>query len=760
MSVHSLTERPAGRVLGDRTDPPSTGRLTPRGQLAAAGTVLAGALVCFWALLAPPGPSWFNAKDVAAAFTTGVIAGGGALLIAHCENDVRFRKPLGIGLLLAAACHLASNFWGFSSPLQQTTILVWSVPAIGFSIAGLASRLPRSELLMSVRGLLESGLMGATLAAAVWQQAFRPFGAEPFIIYTLVLVTVTVSASLVFTLRSDDTGLRLTAFAVAALVLAAVSSLHLDLMLPRVQDPGTFWMALAALLWPPLVVGLFMANRGRPGPDGDGVAVKERLFTMLTSALVLACCTFTLAGMIRQGVDRPTLALCAVAVVLLWLREVVRAHQTHRLLSEVGAQAATDPMTGLGNRRGLEERIQGVGRRTQGPTGVITVDIDRFKDVNDLLGQTRGDALLVATANELAALARAAGGQAYRVGGDEFVLLATGGQQSTRVLAAQAAEVMTSAASRVPGAARLQLSCSVGLDGCWEHSGPRDLSTGLLRSSHAMRHAKATSARVAVFSPAMADAVARRRAVEQRLRAGLDAIDVRFQPILTLDERRVIAVEALARWYDSHLGQIPPQEFLAVAEQTGQMERVGLHLLRRALAHTRELNLAAEGIRTSVNVSTLELRVPGFVPRLLTEIAAAGLQPQDIIIEVSESVLGVRGEPVTILEELAGTGVGVVLDDFGAGYSSLALLTSLPVHGLKMDRVLTGRLPGSRADAIVSALSQLATDLGMGVVAAGVETAEQEAALQRHGLWSVQGWRYAHALDLRGLEEYLSRGRR
>lgn len=760
MSAQPLIDAAADRVLGDSSSPRPNGRLSPRAQLVAAGAVLAGALVCFWALLDPAGPSWLNPKDVAATFTTGVIVAGGGLLIARSEDDARFRRPLGVGLLLAAVCHFASNFWGFDTTLKQAVILVWSFPAIACCFLGLSTRLPRSEILMPVRGVLEAALMGVMLAAALWQQAFRPFGQDSSIVFTLVLVTVTVCASLIFALRSDDTGLRVTAFAVAGLVTAAVTSLHLD-ELPRTQGQvnGTFWMAFAALLWPPLVIGLFLSRGSRTGPDGDWVASNERLTTMIMSVLVLVFSAFALAGMASQGVDNPTLALAGTAVVLLWLREVVRAHQNHQLLSEVSAQAATDPMTGLPNRRGLDERIARLHRRPEGQVGVITVDIDRFKDVNDLLGQSRGDALIVATADELAALAQAAGGQAFRVGGDEFVLLTGGGPQPARVLAAQAADVMATASTRVPGAARLQLSCSVGLDGSWADGSKSDLSTVLLRSGHAMRHAKATGTRAASFSPAMADAMARRQAVEQRLRVGLDDIDIRFQPILKLNERRVIAVEALARWHDTFLGDIPPREFLAVAEQAGQMERLGLHLLRRALTHTRTLDLARADIRTCVNVSTLELRVPGFAQRLLAEVSGAGLEPTDIIVEVSESVLDVRGEPaVMVLEELAGAGVGVVLDDFGAGYSSLALLTSMPVHGLKMDRALTGRLPDERADAIVAVLSQLAQDLGMGVVAAGVETAEQEAALQRHGLWSVQGWRYAQALDLRGMGEYLAGG--
>lgn len=759
MKVHPLIVAAAGRLFGDTAAPAGPDRRSPRARRLAVGTVLTGVALCVWTLTAPTGPDRRHADDVAAAFTTAVIAGGGALLLAGSDHDGRFRRPLGLALLLAAAGHLLVHTGGYSTPVQQTLILLWTLPAIGCCLVGLAGRPPRSDPLMPVRSLLEAALLGVMLGAALWQQVFRPYGAPFPLVYTLLPVTATVCAVLVFALRSTDPGLRVAAGAVAGLVLAGVLALHLDLVRPQAQDPGTYWMALAALLWPPLVIGLLTSRGGGTGPDSDWVAGNERLSTMAVSVLVLAFSACALAGMVTRGVDTPTLVLCGAAIVLLWLRELVRAHQNLHLVDDISAQAATDPMTGLPNRRGLEEQITRLRRRPPGPVGIITVDIDRFREVNDLLGQARGDALIVATSQELAHLARAAAGQTFRMGGAEFVLLVQADLASTRALAAHAADVMTRAAARVPGTVRFQLSCSVGLDGSWAEDPPADLSSVLLRSGHAMRHAKATGARTAVFSPAMADAMARRQAVEQRLRAGLDDIDVRFQPILSLDDRRVIGVEALARWHDHLLGDVPPREFLTVAEQSGQMERLGLHLLRRALRHTQTLDLAGAGIHTWVNVSTLELRIPGFARRFRQETRSAGLRPADLVVEVSEAVLDVRGgSAVKVLGELEAEGFRIVLDGFGAGYSSLALLTTLPVHGLKLDRGLTGRLPDARADAIAAVLTQLATDLGLGVVAAGVETADQEAALRRHGLWHVQGWRYAQALDLRGLEDYLRAG--
>lgn len=756
MSAHPLIG-----VAADDADVVAVAPTPPQVRIALGGLLLCGLLICVWTFVTPHGIGPARPRDIATWFATAVVCGGGVLLFLRAGQDAAFRKPMGISLILSGLCHLASNHWGADTPIAQAAILIGAGASLLLCLAGVSTRVPRPQHLMTVRGFLEAALMGTVMSVALWQFGFRLLGAPSSVVPGLLFSTVIVCGALHFALRSEDRGLRIGAVALGFLLLAAIASFQLQQDLFPGVDDLRMRMATGALLWPPTVLGIFLSRPGRVEADSDWFAASERRSTLTMSVVVLTFTGIALFGMWKSGVDTPSLLLMGLALLILWLREIVRATQHHHLLTEVSAQAATDPMTGLPNRRGLEQKLGRLASHPEANLAMITVDIDRFKDINDLLGRTRGDALLSATANTLQQIAGEAGGQAYRVDGDEFVLLVSGGRDEARAVAAQAVDVMTSAAVRVPGAARLQLSCSVGVDGTWSRDAHDDLAGVLSRSGHAMRHAKTNGSRAAIFSSEMASALARRQAVEHRLRVDLDAIQVHFQPIVELTRHRVVAVEALARWHDPFLGEIPPAEFVTVAEDCGLMERLGQHLRHTALEQAAELSLADDGIRVTVNVSVLELRVPGFAERVLDDVGAVGMNPQDLILEVSESLLRNRAEPaVRTLHQLSEMGIGIVLDDFGAGYSSLALLTGLPVQGLKMARSLTGRLPDARADAVASVLGRLATDLGLTVMAAGVETAEQERALCRHGLCLVQGWRYAEALDLSALEGFLLQTRR
>lgn len=451
-------------------------------------------------------------------------------------------------------------------------------------------------------------------------------------------------------------------------------------------------------------------------------------------------------------------------VVLVWAVALVRERRSGRLMARLRSQAHTDDLTQLPNARSLDDRLEALARSYVGPLNCLTINLDRFTDVNERLGRAAGDQLLRGVANGLRGLTGRLGGDVYRSGGDEFVVLTVDSHESAEAIADHVSEVVTSAMRELPGLQRVPVGSSVGIAQVMVVKG-RDEATShprvaVGRSVQAMRQAKAERLDVALFDQHLADSRQRARLIEEALRERLATgvgIDVHFQPVMALDDRRMVGAEALARWAPDELGAVPATEFIAIAEDTGLIEELGTYVLRAALDGAVSAGLIARGHTLAVNVSGLQLRASGFAKVVTDELDRAGVPAERLTIEVTESVLLYPHDPAVVtLEELAERGVRVCLDDFGTGYSSLAYLTRLPVAALKLDHTLTASLEDPRSVAIAGAIGELARRLDLTIVVEGIETRDQELLVRGLGLKYVQGMLYAPALPLREMAELLA----
>jgi diguanylate cyclase (GGDEF)-like protein/PAS domain S-box-containing protein len=420
----------------------------------------------------------------------------------------------------------------------------------------------------------------------------------------------------------------------------------------------------------------------------------------------------------------------------------------HALSAELMHQSFHDRLTGLPNRALCVDRIdQALERasRSSSRLGVALLDVDEFKLVNDSLGHAAGDEVLIELANRLEEV-RCRSDTVARIGGDEFVIVADDVVTDAAVTAlGERVKSVFATPFWVAGSQR-RLTASVGIALSEQGTTTSDL---LRDADTAMYRVKASGkAEVAVFDRNLRD----RFLYQIALATGLgDAVrdghlDVHYQPIVALDDGRVLAVEALARWLHPEWGWVQPAEFIPVAEGSGLIVLLGKLVLREAVrqaAQWRALRPSLLPLGVFVNVSPRELVEADFVPFVAATIEEFGLEPSDLALELTESVvIDDRSEAVLdnvyALERL---GVRLVIDDFGTGYSALSSLRRFPFAALKIDRDFIEEIDRPNATApIISALVALAKTLRMMVIAEGVETQMQRDYLRRLGCDAVQGF--------------------
>jgi diguanylate cyclase (GGDEF)-like protein/PAS domain S-box-containing protein len=416
---------------------------------------------------------------------------------------------------------------------------------------------------------------------------------------------------------------------------------------------------------------------------------------------------------------------------------------TERLAFEarLAHQAAHDPLTGLPNRTLLTDWA---GERfTAGASSLscLFIDVDDFKLVNDSLGHTAGDALLVELATRLRATARP-GDLVVRFGGDEFVVVCQDLTEGDSVGLAERIAATLCRPVRLCGVdVRPYVSVGVTVQTA-EHADANDL----IRDCDIALYQAKTSGRGTI---ALLDERGRAAARDRlRLVADLrDAIEhrsltVSYQPILRAHDGAAVGVEALARWRHPERGQVSPAEFIPLAEESGLIDGLGQLVLdetcRQLTEWTRQLGPEAP-LRAQVNVSALQLR-PALPAQARTALDRHGVTPSRLSVELTESALMTDPEAARgILQDLRDLGVHLAIDDFGTGYSSLAYLRHLPVDTLKVDRSFVAELSAGH-DEIAAAVIGLARTLGLSTVAEGVETPEQAAELTRLGATYLQGF--------------------
>lgn len=400
------------------------------------------------------------------------------------------------------------------------------------------------------------------------------------------------------------------------------------------------------------------------------------------------------------------------------------------------AQAYTDGLTDLPNRAAFTERLQALA--VQGGTpSLIFLDLDRFKIVNDTLGHSVGDELLVATAVRLKG-ALAEDDEIFRLGGDEFTVICHGGPEATAETGLRMHKALTEPFF-VHGT-ELYTGASLGIAHCHDAADVLHLTTW---ADTAMYHAKSGGRNaISVYAPSMSDKGFRLNLSNDITRAlNHGELRLELQPILNLTTSKIEGAEALIRWDHPQHGPIAPNDFLPFAEETGQIVPVGRWVLHEACRLAAQSSSLSDGPFIAINVSVTEIERPDFVAEVLTTLAENGLQAHRLWLEVTEHS---RGSDVTVLHdrltELAGLGVRTALDDFGTGWSSLTHLNRLPIKMIKVDREMTTGIPGSRADTLAASVVRLGHELTMTTLAEGIETREQLERMRELGCDLGQGF--------------------
>jgi diguanylate cyclase (GGDEF)-like protein len=381
----------------------------------------------------------------------------------------------------------------------------------------------------------------------------------------------------------------------------------------------------------------------------------------------------------------------------------------------------------------------------EGVHAVLLIDLDRFKQVNDTLGHLGGDHLIQLVAARLQALI-GAGDLVVRLGGDEFAVLVSARADEEAVGALAGAMV---AALREPFTVlgtHVFIGASIGI-ACHPRCGG-DRSELMRMADIAMYRAKAEGRDGhCFFTEDMDESVKMRRAIEHDLRRALATqreLMVHYQPRMNAGGSRVIGLEALVRWHHPDRGLLAPDAFIAIAEETGLIHELGAWVLRDACAVAR----AWPSLSIAVNLSPVQFRARGIAAELIEIVRHAGARPQQIELEVTESIL--LDDDAAVHDALAAlrhAGFRIALDDFGTGYSGLGYLSKFEVDKIKIDQSFTRRL-GESADAaaIIQAVVRLGQAMGLAVSAEGVETREQRAFLEHAGCNELQGFLFSAAV--------------
>jgi diguanylate cyclase (GGDEF)-like protein len=413
-----------------------------------------------------------------------------------------------------------------------------------------------------------------------------------------------------------------------------------------------------------------------------------------------------------------------------------------RLQDRLGFEARHDPLTGLHNRAELGRELDAALHRLQpgAELALLCIDLDGFKPVNDAYGHASGDELLRGVAQRLRQCVRE-GDALARVGGDEFVIVQDGARQPQGAGALARRIIESIAAPFEVQGQRLQIGCSIGIAVApYDGQGGQEL---LHRADLALLAAKADGRGLQrYFEPGMEAQQRARRELEDDLRWALERgqLSLAYQPQLDLASGSVTGVEALLRWTHPVRGSVSPAEFIPLAEETGLIGPIGRWVLQQACR-----DALAWPVRVAVNVSAVQFRHGQLMADVWAALEASGLPPQQLEIEITESVMLRDPEQVLhTLTALRARGVRVAMDDFGTGYSSLATLRQFSFDRLKIDRSFV-RDAESRPDtnAIIAAVALLGRCLGMATTVEGVETERQLKIVSAHGCSEVQGFLFS-----------------
>jgi len=625
---------------------------------------------------------------------------------------------------------------------------------------------PTRSAAQAGRIVLDAIAVSCAVAVVGWYLVLRPFvdsqleaqPSEELALAYLVCDGIALVVALVALLRARRS-LRAT---VACSVLALAALLAADAgrgfqFLPSVAAPPVLVEAGWAVAMGLFAVGAWIRPAGEDGERSLTDAAERRRWLWwlaLPYLFLMPVAGVLLVAAIAGRADAPTTIGAAVIIAVLGFRHVIALREnaglTERLAAsvrELEHRAAHDELTGLLNRSGLIVALDDLRGRDPaapaGPAALLFVDLDRFKAINDTLGHAVGDAVLRAVGERLR---YALGGQgvAARFAGDEFVLLLVGHRTEAEVLAwAQDALDLVERPIPLSDGGEVVVTASVGVSMA-ERLG--DGEAIVREADLAMFEAKQRGrARIQVFEEGLRERSADRVRLEQDLRRALyrdDEIEVHLQPLVALEGDRLWGAEALVRWRHPDHGMLAPGRFLAVAEESGLIVPLGYKVLQEACAAAA----AVPGIVVSVNLSPRQIHDPVLAATVADALGVHGLPPERLCLEVTEDVL-VDDRTIGVLEDLRALGTRVAIDDFGVGASSLKQLRRIPGALVKIDRSFISTLDTEHAGddrVMVKALVTVAEQLGLEVVAEGIERPAQLDAVRELGASIGQGWLLGH----------------
>ncbi len=421
--------------------------------------------------------------------------------------------------------------------------------------------------------------------------------------------------------------------------------------------------------------------------------------------------------------------------------------------------AFNDVLTGLPNRTMFQQQLDHLFRAAEGNGSLFALhclDLDQFKVINDTLGHPAGDTLLIEAGRRVLEAAR--GHFVARLGGDEFIVLQSVGDDRDAIDRLARDILHTMAQPLVIDGNELVPSTSIGIaiapqDGTGGETLLRNADLALYRAKEAGRGT------FAFFEESLNERAQQRRQIETDLRLAIERgeFELHYQPLFDLEQNQICSFEALLRWNHPKQGQISPAEFVPIAEDTGLIVPIGAWVVREACEQAAQW---PGHIRVAVNVSAVQFHRGALHETIMQALAASGLAPDRLEVEITESVFLEGGETtLKLLHSLRSVGVRVALDDFGTGYSSLSYLQSFPFDKLKIDRsFIQNLLTREGASAIVRAITELAHALNIETTAEGVEETAQLMELRAHGCSSVQGFLFAEPMSAADVEQLFRSG--
>jgi len=449
----------------------------------------------------------------------------------------------------------------------------------------------------------------------------------------------------------------------------------------------------------------------------------------------------------QNGAQLATIAPIVLAATILigsLLILVLRRERRH-----IELVARTDALTGTPNRLALAEHAQATMSPEQARNGkpaLLLLDLDRFKEVNDSLGHHVGDRLLVEVARRLSRSVKSRD-MVARLGGDEFAVL----------LPDTDAELGRAVATRLRGKLRapfviegatVEIDVSIGI-AAPPHDGT-DLTTLMRCADIAMYAAKEAGGGVMVYSEEQSERTLAKIQLVNEIRRGLDQDEfvLHYQPKVALDDGRVYGVEALVRWQHPDNGLVGPGEFLSAVEDTELIDRITSVVLEKALGQARTWIDMGTDVPVAVNVPTRTLLDPNFPTEIVVQLTRAGVTPDSLVLEITEcSAMQDTDRAIEVLTTLRDLGIRISVDDYGTGYASMSYLRDLPVHELKIDRsFITNMSNHEQSATLAKSIIELGHNLGLAVVAEGVEDADVEQLLREAGCDMAQGYYFSRPI--------------